>query len=1060
MAANPLQSDTTIESRVWFLFVAGLLTAISLGLIFLAAELDHDRQRQDMNTALLEGHQIHLDFHRNFTQRAQQLTNLITNPHDDDLARQAMMEFIRHAEARNALQSETERIAGAAGLSQHLDDLNEVLTEWEHIAVQALDLRAESLMLGSRADSRSRQAAAAGDLLVAQATELEASARRLGIPAQTVLAQNLLLNAAQCGDLALTLRLASNPETLTEIQQSHFQPSLDRLNLNLQRWTTAGYSLAETPQLLAELQESRSLLAQAVFGRDANGIHYSGFYSYRVQHLQASGSTLDLLPKLHTLADAVDQQLIRLHLTLEEQAHLARKNLNRRHRTKVIALGIAVLLTTALLLVLAKMIALSITKIRSREKATAAQHIASEQRFARLAVLSGDLVWETDRDLQLTFISGNTDGLTGHDCTYWHGRSFTELLATDEHARLLKMLDRSRADGSVIADEEFWAAGLENREYSMLLNCEPVLNSDGQCTGFLGSSKNVTDMIMARESLRQAMEEAEDASQQLERVALRANEMAVAAEAANAAKSDFLATMSHEIRTPMNGIVGMNNMLLDTDLSPEQTEYAELVDSSAEILLGLLNDILDYSKIEAGKLDLEIIPMDPRTVIDEVLDVLSVRAAEKGLQLVGIVDHEVPRLTMGDPTRLRQIMINLVGNSLKFTADGSVTLRVEMVRRDNVTDMLQFSVTDTGIGISKTKIKALFEPFSQADTSTTRKYGGTGLGLSICRKLTELMGGEISVESQPGHGATFQFTTSMPVPDKAANATHEARAAEKHQSFFLPPVVAVSNAGTAEALGEACRTLGLESLEIAAVQHDPGLLAPGGPNSPGTRLLICDRNFAEADREKLLLELATRSTEGTVRTILVTPLTQRPTDAEHANEHLYGFLSAPVKFRALCDCLQKIQLDNSRDTDHQPEAVVIAEAPAHADLKVLLVEDNLINQKVAVGILRKLGITPEIATNGLEAVAAWQQGAFDLILMDCMMPEMDGYEATARIRSLETATHIPIVAMTANAMEGDRERCLEAGMDDYVAKPIKVATLQQAIDNMREQWLRREQPVG
>ncbi len=872
------------------------------------------------------------------------------------------------------------------------------------------------------------------------------------MPLQASRARDILLAATRCQDLLLQLRLETDPKALAELQQYRFGPTLVRLDQQLDNWLGPESPIAGQPHRQATLAESRQKLTQALLGYDADGVHYSGYYEYQLRHLQSAQKLRSLLPDLQSRTSAVDEQLGRLDLVFADHAQRLKKELNDQRRARSTSGLFAVAMTTALFLTLARIIARSIIRIRRQEEESARQKNESERRFAHLALLSGDLVWETNRERELVFLSGAAENLTGHDSSYWSARPVCELVAEDERETLAGLLDQCQQDGLPITNRELWAAGVGKREYCMLLNCEPIETDDGVFAGFRGSSNDITDMVMTRESLRRAKEDAEDANLQLERVAVRANEMAVKAEAANAAKSDFLATMSHEIRTPMNGVIGMNNMLLETELTAEQTEFANLVHSSAESLLSLLNDILDYSKIEAGKLDLEIIPVDPRTVVDEVVDLMGLQAAEKKIELVGIVDHQVPRTIPADPTRLRQILINLVGNALKFTETGSVTMRATWVEGDNTEGAIRFSVSDTGIGIPGATIKTLFEPFSQADSSTTRRYGGTGLGLSICRKLVELMGGSITAESEPGQGSVFSFTIAAPAgagDEKPAGHDSEQQLREYLADYTC--VVALEEPLAAEAAREILATLGISSLDPAAL--DSGQAA----DDRRPRLILCDRETADRNPDWLSPGQARNSPVA----VLVTPLQARPTASERDADRWQEFLATPLRFRSFVDCLERVrsQRDETSPGADKPTGAPASATP-YAELKVLLVDDNLINRKVANGLLRRLKIEPDMATNGLEAVAAWQQGDYDLILMDCMMPEMDGFEATRKIRQQEQNDHVAIVAMTANAMEGDREQCLAAGMDEYVAKPVKIDKLRTAIDLVYAQWLQERQPVG
>ncbi len=1081
LASSPLQKITTVEGRVWLLVIAGLLTGAVFGVTFLTYQQAHTRSLQGLSAAMLEAQQMRMQYRQHLTQRTQHLSNLATNPRDDERARLDMDEYIRHTDAQQKMQDAVEVLATDAGLSEIFESLDEARSAWESTALRSLDLRADRLVFAARSRLMSARTRAASDRLTAIASEIETafmlryardqhdfqrtlrretdherllaaadSTINSGTPVQALLAREILITANRCQELVLELHFELDPDALRRSHESRFIPTLAKLDQQLAEWNSLEFPPHRRTQLQARILEARTELGHAMIGHDSRGVHYSGYFDFQLRYLIATRDLMALLPELHRQNDKVDARLMEMDPSFAQYAEAQQKVLVGLRSTKEASGAIVVVLATILFLAFARMIAQSISLIQRQEEEASCRKAESEKRFAHLALLSGDLVWETDQDQKFVFISGDTKRLTGHDQEHWLERSLPDLLAEDAQAELGELLPRSQRDGCPISNLEIWAAGPDQQEYCMLLNCDPVMDSAGTCTGLRGSSKDITDMVMARESLRRAKEEAEGTSRQLEQIAIRANRMALAAETANAAKSEFLATMSHEIRTPMNGVIGMNNMLLDTDLSSEQKEYSTLVGNSADSLLSLLNDILDYSKIEAGKLELEVIPTSVRSVVDEVLSLLSLKAAEANLDLIGIVDHTVPATVMGDPTRLRQILINLVGNSIKFTSTGSVIISVNLVRRDHGTDTLRFHVTDTGIGIAAAKAEHLFEAFAQADTSTTRKYGGTGLGLSICRKLTEMMDGEIGVESQEGRGSTFHFTTTMPVP-----AIDEVNEKDTWPDLRgQTPILALADQKIGTAFVEALRSLGAECATSQSVLAGPAHLAASALGGPP--VLICDRDFSPAEHKKLEQKLREQFPATPLAAILVTPLLERPTLAERHCQHLHGYLSTPLRFEALLEGLNGLQLcDLNQENSARPQRDT-AVAADFQNLKALLVEDNLINQKVALGVLKKLGIEADVANNGQDALAAWKQGDYNLILMDCMMPVMDGYEATRRIRAAEIGTHIPIVAMTANSMKGDRERCLEAGMDEYVAKPIKIQRLRTALEKVQQQWPAQE----
>ncbi len=664
----------------------------------------------------------------------------------------------------------------------------------------------------------------------------------------------------------------------------------------------------------------------------------------------------------------------------------------------------------------------------------------------------GEVLFRTDLDGRWTFLNLAWTRITGWEVGETLGTAALDAVHEDDREALTQLVAGVLRDTS---DECRLEVRFRTRDGSlrwMEYQGRAVRDGRGAVTGVSGTLHDVTERHEAGQAL----------AAQTRVLEAQARELAQARDAAldlSRLKSDFLAGMSHEIRTPMNGVLGMSGLLIDTALDAEQRGYAQAIQGSADALLTIINDILDFSRIEAGKLSIEPLSFDLRVAVEEVADLLTQRAGQQGVELIVRTAPDLPRYVIGDAGRIRQILTNLAGNALKFTSRGHVLINVEVEPGPGPVPWIRFSVEDTGVGIEADRLDAIFDKFTQAEASTTRRFGGTGLGLAICRQLTELMGGRIGVDSVPGEGSTFWAVLPLPAATDPRPMTTIDCDFTKVRALIVEPDATGRHVLTEQLDGRGLRVAAVASGEAALAELGNAewaddsyaiiLLAGDLPDMEGEtlgRLIKADARLHTA----VLLYLATHGRPGDGRRIheagfaayLLKPCRQDDLGAAMALAWQNRDAVVPLPL------ITRHSLAEARAAD-QP-APVPAQRAGESPWRILLVEDNPVNQKLAARLLEKLGCRVDVAGNGRECVEMLTSLPYDLVFMDCQMPEMDGYEATRQVRaSTSPVAHLPIIAMTANAMAGDREKCLAAGMDDYISKPIRSDDLAE----MLPRWL-------
>jgi two-component system sensor histidine kinase/response regulator len=668
----------------------------------------------------------------------------------------------------------------------------------------------------------------------------------------------------------------------------------------------------------------------------------------------------------------------------------------------------------------------------TQEKKIMDQLRESEEKYRTILEALEDGYYEVDLKGYLTFFNRSFCRILGYSEEELMGRNlrefsneegrrkgyegFNKVFTTGVHARGV-VWELTRKDGS-------------NRHVEASISL--IKGPGGRNVGFRGILRDVTERKVAEEVLKRAKEEAE---------------------AANTAKSEFLANMSHEIRTPMNGIIGMTELTLGTRLTREQRDYLRMVKMSANSLLSLLNSVLDLAKIESRKIELEEIDFDLRTTVEYAVETVAVKAGERGLELTCRIKPEVPTALVGDPSRLRQILLNLLGNAVKFTEQGEVGLEIKIEAEDDSSVLLHFVVSDTGIGIPPEKLQTVFESFQQVDGSITRKYEGTGLGLTISKELAELMGGGIWVESELGKGSIFHFTAHFKLSDKKVT---DSLSLKDEDIAGLRVLVIDDNATNRLVFHEMTSLWGLIPTEVASGEQALTELERAQSAGQPYHLVLLDLQMPGLDGFEVAKRIRENPLGFDLEIIMLTSLGLKG-DAERCREIGIGvYLVKPVRQAELLDGIM-LAMGRPR-LEQAPVITRHTIQDIKKRLRILLAEDNIVNQKLAVMMLEKRGHHVTIASNGLEALEALTKERFDLVLMDIQMPEMDGLEATRRIRSEEEEKeHIPIIAMTAHAMKGDRERCLAAGTDDYVSKPIKANELFAVIERIAEEYMARDE---
>jgi PAS domain S-box-containing protein len=731
------------------------------------------------------------------------------------------------------------------------------------------------------------------------------------------------------------------------------------------------------------------------------------------------------------LGDKLDEESQELASHLRAEAKVIETSLERRN-------ALIIPLVVGVGAVIAALIAYIQRKVSGAEE--------SRSQLATILESAEDAIIGTTLNGTITTWNRGAEKLYSYSAEEVVGQHVSILAPPDHSDGLAEILESARRGENTNSYEAVRVAK-DGRRIDASITVFPIKNSAGNIVSVAGITRDITERKGYEDELRQAK---------------------TAAEVANRAKSDFLANMSHEIRTPMNGVIGMTGLLLDTNLSPEQREYAETVRVSSENLLTIINDILDFSKIEAGKMELEETDFDLQRVVEETVDLLAEQAHGKGLELVSYMEQGVSTALRGDAGRIRQVLVNLLGNAIKFTEAGELVLRVSLDEDKGEEAVVRFEVKDSGIGMTEEQRSRLFESFSQADASTTRRFGGTGLGLAISKQLVELMGGKIGVESEPGKGSNFWFTTRLEKQSDDVQSAPSRRADLRN----LRVLVVDDNDTNRRIVHEQVISWGMKNGMAedgpSALERLRSFAECGEPYD----LAIVDLDMPEMDGMELAHKIMADPAISSTKLILLTSMGLRGEAEQARRVGFAAYLTKPVRQSKLYDAITTVmgtllvEEEAERRLAHEASTIVtrhsLEEAKSHtrerlaARAHVLVAEDNAVNQKVAVRMLERLGYRADVAANGIEALEALSRIRYAAVLMDVQMPEMDGYEATAEIRRREgDLRHTPVIAMTANALKGDREKALEAGMDDYVPKPVKPKELEAVL----ERWVSEEKEL-